>query len=97
MEGFNLKILDKELNEKVKIFNKKDVVIVFDDLLEAKFYMNNIHICYDYKTGYLNIKEKTTNNEIHLNIVSAYIIELKDNNHLHIGLDNYIDFEIRIK
>jgi len=96
MEGFEVKVLDKELDEKVKIFNNKNVVIVFDDLLEAKFYMNNIDIHYSYKTGYLNIKEKTTNNEIHLNIVSAYIIELNDNI-LHIGLDNYIDFEIRIK
>jgi len=96
MEGFDLKILDKELNQKVKIFNNKDVVIVFDDLIEATFYMKNIDIHYNYKTGFLHIKEETTNNEINLNIVSAYLINLTDNV-LHIGLDNSIDVEIKLK
>lgn len=90
-----LKILDKELNEKIKIFNNKNVIIVFDDILEAKFYMNNIHIHYNYNKGILYIKEETTNNEIHLNIVSAYLIDFTDNV-LHIELDNSLDFEIRI-
>ncbi len=91
-----MKILDKELNEKVKIFNKKDVVIVFDDLLEAKFYMNNIDIHYDYNKGFLHIKEETTQNEINLDIVSAYYIDLTDNI-LYIKLDNYLEFKIRLK
>lgn len=96
MEGFDLKVLEKELNEKVKIFKNKDVVIIFDDILEARFYMKNIDIEYSYKTGFLNIKEEATNNEINLNIVSAYLIDLTDNV-LHIGLDNSLDFEIRLK
>lgn len=91
-----MKITDKDLKEKVKIFNNKDVVIIFDDMLEAKFYMKNIDIEYSYKTGFLNIKEEATNNEINLNIVSAYLIDLTDNV-LHIGLDNSLDFEIRLK
>lgn len=91
-----MKILDKELNEKVKIFSRKDVIIVFDDLIEAKFYMKNIDIHYNYRTGFLHIKEKTTNNEIHLNIISAYMIDIT-NNILHIGLDNSIDIEIKLK
>lgn len=91
-----MKILEKELNEKVKIFKNKDVVIIFDDILEAKFYMKNIDIEYSYKTGFLNIKEESTQNEINLNIVSAYLIDIKDNV-LHIGLDNSLDFEIRLK
>ena len=70
-EWFNLKITDKDLKEKVKIFNNKDVVIIFDDI-------------------------NKTNNEINLNIVSAYIIDLTENV-LHIGLDNSLDFEIRLK
>ena len=90
-----LKILDKDLNQKIKIFNNKNVIVIFDDILEAKFYLNNIHINYNYQKGILNIKEETTNNEINLNIVSAYLIDLTDNV-LHIGLDNSIDFEIRI-
>lgn len=91
-----MKILDKNLNEKIKIFNNKNVIIEFDDILEAKFYMNNIRIQYNYKSGYIHIKEETTQNEINLNIVSAYLIDLTDKT-LHIGLDNSIDFEIRIK
>lgn len=91
-----MKILETDLNEKVKIFNNKDVVIIFDDILEARFYMNKIHIEYNYKTGFLHIKENKTNSEINLNIISAYLIELT-NNILHIGLDNSLDFEIRLK
>jgi len=91
-----LKITDKDLKEKVKIFNNKDVVIIFDDMLEARFYMNKIHIGYNYKTGFLHIKENKTNSEINLNIISAYLIDLT-NNILHIGLDNSLDFEIRLK
>lgn len=91
-----MKILETELKEKVKIFNKKDVVIIFDDILEARFYMKDINIYYDYNKGFLHIKEETTQNEISLNIISAYLIDLTDNI-LHIGLDNSLDFEIRIK
>lgn len=91
-----MKVLEKELNEKVKIFNKKDVVIIFDDMLEAKFYMNNIDIHYNYNNGILHIKEETTQNEINLDIVSAYYMDLT-NNVLHIKLDNYIEFTIKIK
>lgn len=91
-----MKVLEKELNEKVKIFKNKDVVIIFDDILEARFYMKNIDIEYSYKTGFLNIKEETTQNEINLNIISAYLIDITENV-LHIGLDNSLDFEIRLK
>lgn len=91
-----MKVLETELNERLKIFKNKDVVIIFDDILEAKFYMNNINIYYDYSKGFLHIKENKTNNEINLNIVSAYIIDLTDNV-LHIALDNSLDFEIRLK
>ncbi|MEI3429561.1 MAG: hypothetical protein V8R72_00265 [Clostridia bacterium] len=91
-----MKVLETELNERLKIFKNKDVVIIFDDILEAKFYMNNINIYYDYSKGFLHIKEETTQNEINLNIVSAYLIDLTDNV-LHIGLDNSLDFEIRLK
>lgn len=91
-----MKIKEKELNQKIKIFNNKDVIVIFDNLFEAKFYMKNINIYYNYKKGFLHIKEGLTSNEINLNIVSAYYMDLTDNR-LHIGLDNSIDFEIRIK
>lgn len=90
-----MKILEKDLNEKIKIFNDKNVVIVFDDILEAKLYLNNIHINYNYNKGILNIKEEITQNEIHLSTVSAYSIDFTDNV-LCIKLDNSLEFEIRI-
>lgn len=90
-----MKILEKDLNEKIKIFKNKNVMVVFDDILEAKFYLNNIHIDYNYKKGILHIKEEKTQNEINLNLVFAYLIDFTDNV-LHIELDNSIDFEIRI-
>lgn len=92
----NLKILENELSEKIKIFNKKDVVIVCNDILEAKFYMNNINIEYSYKTGLLHINEERTNNEINLNIALAYLIDLADDI-LYIRIDNSLDIEIKIK
>lgn len=91
-----MKILETDLNEKIKIYNNKNVIIEFDDILEAKFYMNNIHINYNYNKGILHIKEEKIQNEINLNIVSAYLIDFKDNV-LHIELDNSLDFTIRIK
>ena len=90
-----MKILEKDLNEKIKIFKNKNVMVVFDDIFEAKFYMNNIHIHYNYNKGILHIKEETSNNELNLNLVFAYLIDFTDNV-LHIGLDNSIDFEMRI-
>lgn len=91
-----MKILEKDLNEKIKIFKNKNVMVVFDDILEAKFYLNNIHIDYNYKKGILHIKEEKTQSEINLNLVFAYLIDFTDNV-LHIGLDNSIDFKIRLK
>lgn len=90
-----MKILEKDLNEKIKIFKNKNVMVVFDDILEAKFYLNNIHIDYNYKKGILHIKEEKTQSEINLNLVFAYLIDFTDNV-LHIGLDNSLEFEIRI-
>lgn len=91
-----MKILEKELQQKIQIFEKENVVIMFDNLLQAKFEMHNIHINYNIKNGFLNITEESTNNEINLNIVSAYRIELEDNT-LEIKLDNSLDFKIMIK
>ena len=72
-----LRIIEKELKEKVKIFENEDVIVKFDDLLQARFEMNNIHINYNIKTGFLHIEDLANDNEIKINIVSAYNIDLE--------------------
>lgn len=91
-----MKVLEKELQQKIQIFEKENVIVEFDNILESKFEMHNIHINYDRKNGFLYISEETTDNEIKLNIVSAYRIEL-GNNTLEIKLDNSLDFKIMLK
>ena len=71
-----MRIIEKELKEKVKIFENEDVIVKFDDLLQARFEMNNIHINYNIKTGFLHIEDLANDNEIKINIVSAYNIDL---------------------
>lgn len=91
-----MKILENEIQEKIKIFEKQNVIVEFDNILEAKFEMHKIHINYNRKNGFLNIAEASTNNEIKLNIASAYRIDLTDNI-FKINLDNSLDFKIMIK
>ena len=91
-----MKILENEIQEKIKIFERQNVIVQFSNILEAKFEMHNIHIDYNRKSGFLNIVEASTNNEIKLNIASAYRIDLTDNI-LKIDLDNSLDFKIMIK
>lgn len=91
-----MRITEKELKEKIKIFENEDIIIKFDDLLQARFEMNNIHINYNIKTGFLHIEDSTNDNEIRINIISAYNLDLKCMN-LQIFLDNGIEFTIMKK
>lgn len=91
-----MNIKEKELNQKIKIFNSRDVIVIFDDLLQAKFEMYNIHINYNYKNAYLHIEDSKNDNEIRINIASAYNINLERMN-LQILLDNGIEFTIMKK
>ena len=91
-----MRIIEKELKEKVKIFENEDVIVKFDDLLQARFEMKNIHINYNIKTGFLHIEDLANDNEIKINIVSAYNIDLEYMN-LQIQLDTGIEFTIMKK
>lgn len=91
-----MRITEKELKEKIKIFENKDVIVKFDDLLQARFDMCQIHINYNRKTGFLHIEDSTNDNEVNINIVSAYNIELVNMN-LQILLDNEIELIIMKK
>lgn len=91
-----MKITENELKEKIKIFEGQDIIAQFDNLLEATIEMNNVHINYNLKNGILHIEDSKNDNEIRINIVSAYNIELNNMN-LQIFLDNEIDLTIMKK
>lgn len=91
-----MKITEKELTEKVKIFEGEDIILQFDDLLEATIEMYNIHIKFNIKNGILHIEDSINDNEIRIDIVSAYKIEA-DDDYLKIFLDNEIDLTITTK
>ena len=91
-----MKITENELKEKVKIFEGKDVVVQFDDLLEATIEMKSVHINFNLKNGILHIEDGTNDNEIRLSIASAYKIETNDEL-IKIYLDNEIDLTITTK
>lgn len=88
-----MKILERDLKEKVKIFEGQDVIVKFDDLLQARFEFSKVYISYNRKTGFLHIEDSTNDNDININIVSAYHIELEKHN-LQIFLDNDIELQI---
>ena len=78
MEVLKLKITEKELTEKVKIFEKQDIILQFDDLLEATIEMYNIHIKFNIKNGILHIEDSINDNGIRIEIVGRYKIEADD-------------------
>ena len=91
-----MKITEKELKEKVKIFEGKNITVQFEDLLEATIEMNSVHINFNLKNGILHIEDGTNDNEIRLSIASAYKIEANDEL-IKIYLDNEIDLTITTK
>lgn len=88
-----MKILEKDLKEKVNRFKNKDVIIQFDELFEATLNFYNIDINYNMKNGFLNILDKINNNKITINITSVRTMNY-ENEILSIELDNYINFKI---
>lgn len=91
-----MKITENELKENVKVFEGKDIVVQFEDLLEATIEMNSVHINFNLKNGMLHIEDGTNDNEIRLSIASAYKIEANDEL-IKIYLDNEIDLTITTK
>ena len=88
-----MKINEYKLNEKLKEFNYKNVIIYFNELFYAKIKMNYVKINYNIRSGYLKIKDKL-NNRICINIVSARQIEARKEE-IKIKLDNGINIGIK--
>lgn len=96
MEVSKLKITESELKEKVKVFEGQNIIVRFDDLLEATIEMNSVHINFNLKNGMLHIEDVANDNEIRLSISSAYKIEANDEL-VKIYLDNEIELTITAK
>lgn len=88
-----MKINEYQLKEKINTFDNKNIVVYFNDLLQAKIIMNNVKINYNIKTGYLKIKDDIDNN-ICINIVSSYNIQAKEKE-ITIELDSGINIRIK--
>lgn len=91
-----MKITENELKEKVKIFEGQNIIVQFEDLLEATIEMNSVHINFNLKNGMLHIEDGANDNEIRLSIASAYKIEANEE-WLKIYLDNEIELTITKK
>lgn len=91
-----MKITENELKEKVKIFEGQNIIVRFDDLLDATMEINSVHINFNIKNGMLHIEDSTNDNEIRLSIASAYKIEANEE-WLKIYLDNEIELTITKK
>ena len=91
-----MKIFESELKEKIKIFENEDILVKFDILLQGKFEFSKTRINYNRKTGFLNIEDTTNDNEIRINLVSAYEFNLECRN-LQILLDNDLEIQIMVK
>ena len=91
-----MRITEKELKEKIKIFENEDVILKFDVLIQGQLEFNKININYNRKTRYLHIADTTNNNKLKINIASVYEINLECAN-LQILLDDDIDIMIMKK
>lgn len=90
------KIKEIELKQTIKHFNNKAVIIKYTGLVNAIIYIKKLGIQFDYKTGFLYMKDFIHKNSFKVNIAPAYNMTVKeDNTELLIQLDNNIDIKIK--
>lgn len=68
----------KDLQETLKLFNNKNVIVEIDDLLSVKYNIHNCEANYNNNTGYLTFKDNYTCNEFKVNIGIITSIDLID-------------------
>lgn len=92
------KIKESELKQEIEHFNDKKAIIKYTGLINSITYIKKLNINFDYKTGFLYMKDLIHKNSFKVNIAPAYNIKIKeDNAELLIQLDNDIDIKIKIK
>lgn len=89
-----IKISERELKEYIQKFNNKNVALYINGIMYQKTQFNNIECNYKIKSGMLYLSDKNTN--IVVNTVSAYKIQIsEDNNIIEIYLDTGIDIKLQ--
>lgn len=91
-----MKITEKELKEKIKIFNDEDIILKFDVLIQGQIQFNRASISYNRQTSYLQITDGINGNELKINIASVYEINMRHHN-LQMKLDDDIELIIMRK
>ena len=91
-----MKITEKELKEKIKIFNDEDIILKFDVLIQGQIQFNKVNISYNRQTSYLQITDGINGNELKINIASVYEINMRHHN-LQMKLDDDIELIIMRK
>lgn len=92
------KVKETELKQAIEYFNNKAVMIKYTGLVNSITYIKKLSIDFNYKTGFLYMKDLIHKNRFKVNIAPAYNMEIKeDKTELLIQLDNYIDINIKIK
>ena len=88
-------IKEKELKEYVKNFDRKNIKLIVTGIVEAESQLSSVSISYDYKRGFLKIKNKE--NKISINMVSVEKMHItEDYKRLEIRLEDLFDTEIHI-
>ena len=84
----------KMLEEKINIWNGKNIIILQKGFLESKYEINSL----SYKVEYENLEINSQNNKnyIKINLNQIYEIEIK-NSEIEIYLDNDIKVNLTLK
>lgn len=88
-----MRIGESDLEDNLKNFENQNIIVKLDDIVEASFEMNKIHIEYNRQTGFLHIEDNTKKDTIQLNVMLAYYIDIEENT-LCIKTDNSLDLKI---
>lgn len=92
------KIQETELKQEIEHFNNKKATIKYTGLVNAIIYIEKLNINFDYRTGFLYMKDIIHKNRFKVNIAPAYNMKIReDDAELLIQLDNNIDINIKIK
>lgn len=91
-----MRITEKELKEKIKIFENQDIILKFDILIQGQIEFSKISVSYNKQTSYLQITDTTNDNELKINIASVYEINMRHHN-LQMKLDDDIELIIMRK
>lgn len=84
----------EHLEEKINVWNGKDIIILQEGFLESKYEIENLSYKIEYEI--LEINSQNNKNSIAINLNQIYEIKI-ENNEIEIYLDNDIKVNLTIK